>query len=68
MTRSGRLPMIVLIKGRVNFVLASKLRDLNAASKELKRRKSDTMSLMRDVENILSDLRVYCFTDFKTDR
>lgn len=60
--------MIVLIKGRVNFVLASKLRDLNAASKELKRRKSDTMSLMRDVENILSDLRVYCFTDFKTDR
>ena len=31
MTRSGRLPMIVLIKGRVDFVMPSKLRDLNAA-------------------------------------
>ena len=57
MTRSGRLPMIVLIKGRVDFVMASKMRDLNAALKELKRRKSDTISLMRDVKNILSDLR-----------
>ena len=57
MTRSGRLPMIVLIKGRVDFVMASKMRDLNATLKELKRRKSDTISLMRDVKNILSDLR-----------
>ena len=49
--------MIVLIKGRVDFVMASKMRDLNATLKELKRRKSDTISLMRDVKNILSDLR-----------
>ena len=45
------------VKGRVDFVMASKLRDLNAALKELKRRKSDTGSLVDEIENILSSIR-----------
>ena len=44
-------------KGRVDFVMAAKLRDLNAALKELKRRKSDTGPMMKEIENILSGLR-----------
>ena len=44
-------------KGRVDFVMASKLRDLNAVLKELKRRKSDTGSLVDEIENILSSIR-----------
>ena len=44
-------------KGRVDFVMASKLRDLNAALKELKRRKSDTLSLIREIENLLSYIK-----------
>lgn len=45
------------VKGRVDFVMASKLRDLNAALKELKRRKSDTGSLVDEIENILSSIK-----------
>ena len=45
------------VKGRVDFVMASKLRDLNAALKELKRRKSDIGSLVDEIENILSSIR-----------
>ena len=44
-------------KGRVDFVMAAKLRDLNAALKELKRRKSDTAPLIMEIVNILSDLK-----------
>ncbi len=44
-------------KGRVDFVMASRLRDLNAALKELKRRKSDTLSLIREIENLLSYIK-----------
>ena len=45
------------VKGRVDFVMASKLRDLNAALKELKRRKSDTGSLVDEIENILFSIK-----------
>ncbi|MCL4359104.1 MAG: WYL domain-containing protein [Candidatus Thermoplasmatota archaeon] len=45
------------VRGRVDFVMASKLRDLNAALKELRRRKSDTGSLVDEIENILSDIK-----------
>ena len=45
------------VKGRVVFVMASKLRDLNAALKELKRRKSETGSLADEIENILSSIK-----------
>ncbi len=45
------------VKGRVDFVMASKLRDLNASLKELKRRKSDTLSLLKEIEKLLSDIR-----------
>ena len=44
-------------KGRVDFVMAAKLRDLNAALKELKRRKSDTESLVKEIGDVLSALK-----------
>ena len=44
-------------KGRVDFVMASKLRDLNASLIELKRRKADTGTLIIEIENILSALK-----------
>ena len=44
-------------KGRVDFVMAAKLRDLNAALKELRRRKSDTFSLMGEIERVLYALK-----------
>ena len=37
--------------------MASKLRDLNAALKVLKRRKSDTLSLIKEIENLLSYIK-----------
>ena len=45
------------VKDRVDFVMASKLRDLNATLKDLKRRKSDTLSLLKEIEKLLPDLR-----------
>ncbi|MHB8561624.1 MAG: recombinase family protein [Thermoplasmataceae archaeon] len=46
-----------MARGRVDFVMAAKLRDLNAALKELKRRKSDTESLVKEIEGVLSALK-----------
>ena len=37
--------------------MASKLRNLNASLKELKRRKSDNLSLLKEIEKLLSDIR-----------
>ncbi len=44
-------------KGRVDFVMAAKLRDLNASLKELERRKSDTESLIKEISEVLSELK-----------
>ncbi|MEM4068151.1 MAG: hypothetical protein QXV17_14970 [Candidatus Micrarchaeaceae archaeon] len=45
-------------KGRVDFVMASKLRDLNAALKELKRRKIGMEMLIDEVKKVLFDLKM----------
>ena len=43
-------------KGRVDFVMASRMRDLNGILKELGRRKIDTAPLLGDIGSILSSL------------
>ena len=44
-------------KGRVDFAMASKMRDLNNMLKELRRRKYDTSSMIGEIECILSSLK-----------
>ena len=43
-------------KGRVDFVMAARIRDIAASLKELKRRKVDASSITEEVEWVLSDI------------
>ncbi len=43
--------------GRVDFVMASRMRDLNSMLKELRRRKKDTAMLVGEIDGILSSLK-----------
>ena len=43
-------------KGRIDFIMAAKLRDLAACLKELKRRKLDTASLENDIDHAIYDI------------
>ncbi len=43
-------------KGRIDFVMAARIRDIAASFKELKRRKVDTSSITEEIERVLSDI------------
>ena len=43
-------------KGRVDFVMAARIRDIAASLKELKRRKADASSLTGEIEAVLSNI------------